>query len=224
MNQNKLSFESENFQIHYLTLNLQFNDLKQIKKIVDYFSNTFDCNSVFINCKNSTQNCTLVKKERSLSKAEFRVNSQKYWDGTSLSFSGNQSTYFYKTIREKGLDWEILNFDNTSLSRIDLYYDHKFRKGDEIENFDSFLEGYRSQIEKTDKRKIVIVDKGVLRVGRRGSGNYFRVYRQPNEKDIWFELELTKSVVKNFEFYLFSNQFEKLDILKHTRIVLSQLI
>lgn len=46
MNQNKLSFESENFQIHYLTLNLQFNDLKQIKKIADYFSNTFDCNSI----------------------------------------------------------------------------------------------------------------------------------------------------------------------------------
>ena len=63
MNQNKLSFESENFQIHYLTLNLQFNNLKQIKKIADYFSNTFDCNSVFIDCKNSTQNCTLVKKK-----------------------------------------------------------------------------------------------------------------------------------------------------------------
>ena len=71
MNQNKLSFESENFQIHYLTLNLQFNDLKQIKKIADYFSNTFDCNNVFIDCKNSTQNGTLVKKERRLSKAEF---------------------------------------------------------------------------------------------------------------------------------------------------------
>lgn len=93
----------------------------------------------------------------------------------------------------------------------DLYYDRKFKKGDEIENFDSFLEECRSQIEKTDKRKIVIVDKGVLRVGRRGSGNYFRVYRRPNGKDIRFELELTKSVVKNFEFYLFSNQFEKLE-------------
>lgn len=150
-------------------------------------------------------------QERSLSKVEFRVNSQKYWYGTSLSFSGNQSTYFYKTIKEKGLDWEILHFDNTSLSRIDLYYDRKFKKGDEIENFDSFLEECRSQIEKTDKRKIAIVDKGVLRVGRRGSGNYFRVYRRPNGKDIRFELELTKSVVKNFEFYLFSNQFEKLE-------------
>jgi len=92
-----------------------------------------------------------------------------------------------------------------------LYYDRKFKKGDEIENFDSFLEECRSQIEKVDKRKKVIIDKGVLRIGRRGSGNYFRVYRRPNGKDIRFELELTKSVVKNFEFYLFSNQFEKLE-------------
>ncbi len=211
MKQNKLSFESENFQIHYLTLNLQFDNLKGIKKIADYFSNTFDCNSIFIDCKNSTKNCTLIKKERSLSKAEFRVNSQKYWCGTSLSFSGNQSIYFYRNIKRKELDWEILDFNNTNLSRIDLYYDRKFKKGDEIENFDSFLEECRSQIEKLDKRKRVIVDKGVLRVGRRGSGNYFRVYRRPNGKDIRFELELTKSVVKNFEFYLFSNQFEKLE-------------
>ena len=211
MKENRLTFKSENFQIHYLTLNMQFDDLKRIKKIADYFSNTFDCNSTFIDCKNSTQNCTLIKKEKSLCKAEFRVNFQKYWYGTSLSFSGNQSTYFYKIIKGKRLDWEILDFDNTNLSRIDLYYDRKFKKGDEIENFDSFLKECRSQIEKVDKRKKVIIDKGVLRVGRRGSGNYFRVYRRPNGKDIRFELELTKSVVKNFEFYLFSNQFEKLE-------------
>ncbi|NES79939.1 hypothetical protein [Okeania sp. SIO1H4] len=211
MNRNKLSFESENFQIDYLNLNLQFNDLKRIKKIANYLSNTFDCNSTFTDCENSTQNRTLVKKERSSSKAKFRVNSQKYWYGTSLSFSGKNAAYSYKIIKETGLDWEILNFDNTSLSRIDLYYDRKFKKGDEIENFDSFLEQCRSQLEKTDKRKIAIVEKGVLRVGRRGSGNYFRVYRKSNGKYIRFELELTKSVVKNFEFYLFSNQFEKLE-------------
>ena len=105
---------------------------KKWRKIADYFSNTFDYTSVFIDCKNSTQNCTLVKKERSLSKAEFRVNSQKYWYGTSLSFSGNQFTYFYKTIKEKELDWEILNFDNRNLSWIDLYYDRKFKKVEKL--------------------------------------------------------------------------------------------
>jgi hypothetical protein len=211
MNQNKLNFESESFQIHYLTLNLQFDNLKRIKKIADYLSNAFDCNSVLIDENNLPQKRTLNKKRKSYSKAKFRVNSQKYWYGTSLSFSGNQSIYFYKTIKGKGLDWEVLDFDNTNLGRIDLYYDRKLKKGDEIENFDSFLKECKSQIVKTDKRLTVTIDKGVLRVGKRGNGNYFRVYRRPNGKDIRFELELTKSVVKNFEFYLFSNQFEKLE-------------
>ena len=67
------------------------------------------------------------------------------------------------------------------------------------------------KLKKQTSAKKVIIDKGVLRVGRRGSGNYFHVYRRPNGKDIRFKLELTKSVVKNFEFYLFSNQFEKLE-------------
>jgi DNA relaxase NicK len=96
-----------------------------------------------------------------------------------------------------------LDFDNTNLSRIDLSYDRKLKKSDEIENFDSFLEECCSQIEKADKRKIVIVDKSVLRVGKRESGNYFRVYRRPNGKDIRFELELKKSAIKKFQSYFF---------------------
>jgi len=56
-----------------------------------------------------------------------------------------------------------LDFDNTNLSRIDLYYDRKFQKGDEIENFDSFLEECRSQIEKADKSSIrVFYELGVI--------------------------------------------------------------
>ena len=44
-----------------------------------------------------------------------------------------------------------------------MYYDSKFKKSDEIGNFASFLEECYSQIEKTDKRQIIIVDKGVYR-------------------------------------------------------------
>ena len=71
MNRNKLNFESESFQLHYLTLNLQFNNLKRIKKIANYLSDTFDCNSVYVDCKNSTKNCTLIKNKRNLCKASF---------------------------------------------------------------------------------------------------------------------------------------------------------
>ena len=49
MKENKLTFQSENFQIHYLTLNLQFDNLKRVKKIADYLFDAFDCNSVFFN-------------------------------------------------------------------------------------------------------------------------------------------------------------------------------
>ena len=103
MKEKRLSFESENFQIHYLTLTLSFNNLKRTKKITDYSLSTFDCNSIFVNCTNSTENYTLVKKERNLSKDEFRVNSQKSWYRTSLSFSGNHSTYFVKRLKRKAL-------------------------------------------------------------------------------------------------------------------------
>jgi hypothetical protein len=157
MKENKLNFDSESFQIHYLTLNLQFDNLKRIKKIADYLSDVFDCNSILIDGNNLTQKRTLNKKEKSYSKAEFRVNSQKYWSGTSLSFSGNQSTCFYKIIKGKRLDWEVLDFDNTNVSRIDLYYDRKLEESDRVESFDSFLEKCCAQIKEKDNRKIAKV-------------------------------------------------------------------
>ena len=92
-----------------------------------------------------------------------------------------------------------------------MYYDRKLKKSDEIENFDSFAKRCCEQIKKTDKRKLAIFEKGVLRVGKRGSGNYFRLSQRENGKEIRFELELAAAVVKQFQFYLFSNQFEKLE-------------
>ena len=50
---------------------MQLDDLRRIKKITDYFSNTFDCNSAFIDCKNSTQNCTWSKKKEVCLRLDF---------------------------------------------------------------------------------------------------------------------------------------------------------
>ena len=140
-------------------------------------------------------------------KAEFRVNSQKYWSRTTLCFSGNQATHFYKMIQEKRLvlNWKAFDFEQTSLSRMDICYDRKLKESDKVESFESFGKKCEKQIEKA------IYKKGVIRVGKRGSGNYFRAYLRENGKEIRFELELSKSVVKKFQFYLFSNQFEKLE-------------
>lgn len=40
-----ISFDSEDLKVDYLSLNLRFNDLEQIKGIADFLANTFDCRS-----------------------------------------------------------------------------------------------------------------------------------------------------------------------------------
>ena len=207
LNENKLSFESESFQLHYLSLTLQFNNFQKIIKLADYLFQTFECSSIFRDTKDSTKNCTLIKTKNSLCTAEFRVNSQKHWHGTILKFSGNKSTYLYQRIKEArlNLDWKAFDFDKTNVSRIDVCYDRKLKESDKVELFDSFGKKCEEQIKKA------IFKKGVIRVGKRGSGNYFRAYRRENGKEIRFELELADKVVKKFQFYLFSNQFEKLE-------------
>ena len=111
-----------------------------------------------------------------------------------------------------------MDFDNTNLSRIDLYYDRKLKESDRVENFDSFLEKCCTQIKEKYSRKTPKVEKGVLRVGKRGSGNYFRLYRRPNGKDIRFELELKKSAIKKFQSYLFFILFTKFFFLQFFNI------
>ena len=207
MKKNELNFKSEGLKLDYLSLNLQFNNFRRIKILANYLSDTFGCNSVYVDCKDSTRNCTLIKTKKNSWTVKFRVNSQDYWFGTVLNFPGNQATHLYKMIQERGLglDWKAFDFENTSLSRIDVCYDRKFKESDKVELFDSFGKECEKQIEKA------IFKRGVIRVGKRDNGNYFRAYRRENGKEIRFELELSKSIVKKFQFYLFSNQFEKLE-------------
>ena len=49
MNPTKLSFESENFRIHYICFNIEgFMELEDIKKIAFYLFEPFGFNSTFI--------------------------------------------------------------------------------------------------------------------------------------------------------------------------------
>ncbi len=55
MKENKLSFESENLQVDYLTFNIESKEPERLQKIVDYFSKNFQCNSFLIDVQNSTK-------------------------------------------------------------------------------------------------------------------------------------------------------------------------
>ena len=132
--------------------------------------------------QDSTKNRVLNQKHKKFCKAEFRTNYIKYWPGTIISFSGNHAQFFYKTIKNKQLDKEIFDLDFTNIGRIDLCYDRKIQQSDQTQNLDSFLNKCCTQTNsKADATKAKIV-KGVFRVGKRSSPNYFRVYPKPNGK------------------------------------------
>jgi hypothetical protein len=47
----------------------------------------------------------------------------------------------------------------------------------------------------------------ILRVGKQSRSNFFRVYPKSNGKELGFEIELKKTVIKKFQHYLFTDQF-----------------
>ena len=209
MKQNKLSFESENLQVDYLTFNIESKEPERLQKIANYFSKNFQCNSFLIDVQDSTKNRVLSQKHKKYCKAQFRTNYTKYWPGTIISFSGNHAQFFYETIKNKQLDKDIFDLDSTNIGRIDLCYDRKFKQSDCVQTLDSFLKNSCAKINfKVDNPKAEVV-KGVFRVGKRSSLSYFRVYPKSNGKFIRFELELKKSAIKKFQSYLFLHQFEK---------------
>jgi hypothetical protein len=209
MKENKLNFESENLVVDYLTFNIESKDPERLQKIADYLSENFQCNSFLIDVQDSTKNRVLSKKSKNYCKAEFRTNYTKYWPGTIIGFSGNHARFFYETIKDKQLNKDIFDFDNTNLGRIDLCYDRKIQQSDYVQTLDSFLKNSCTKINsKVDTSKAEVV-KGVFRVGKRSSPNYFRVYPKSNGKFFRFELELKKSAIKRFQSYFFLHQFEK---------------
>ena len=52
------------------------------------------------------------------------------------------------------------------------------------------------------------IGNNILRVGKRSSSNFFWVYLKPNGRELQFEIELKKTVVKKFQHYLFTDQIK----------------
>ena len=74
-----------------------------------------------------------------------------------------------------------------------------------------FFQNSSEQRSKTKSNRIVKISSNILRIGKRSSSNFFRVYLKPNGRDVRFELELKKTIIKKFQHYLFTNQFERFE-------------
>ena len=81
----------------------------------------------------------MIEKDRFSCKAKFLTSHTQHWIGTRLEFEGGHVSKFYQMIKENSLNWKRMDFDNTNLGRIDLYYDRKFKESDRGEDFEAFL-------------------------------------------------------------------------------------
>ena len=148
------------------------------------------------------------------------TGSKGYWVGTKIIFSGKNAAYLYKLIKTQRFDWNLLKFDEGSLSlgRIDLCFSRPYDLSDTSKSFDDFLVDSRNQIQNhTATRHIRLQDfpdGKILKVNRRNNSVHYRVYQK--DQRVRFEIELKHRETKLVQDYLFQNQ---LDIFEHRLII-----
>ena len=157
----------------FLRFNLQFTDKYEIQEVAEYLSKEYSCNSIFIDQKKTY---SLIEKDRFSCKAKFLTSHTKHWIRTRLEFEGGHASKFYQMIQENPLNWKRMDFDNTNLGRIDLYYDRKLKESDRGEDFEAFLSNAAETISSGSRSLVVELKPQALRIRHcKTSPNFFRI-------------------------------------------------
>lgn len=199
-----ICFESEGLKVDYLSLNLQFNNFERIKIVANFLHDVLNCQCILVDTSDRKRHL-LIGNNRCLFTAEFVVNLNKYWYGTTLRFKGRHAELFYSYLKSQTFDWSVFDLEHTNLGRIDLCYDRKLKECDK--DLHLFFKNSFLRINSRKDNLGAKLGSNILRIGKRSSSNFFRVYLKSNGKELRFEIELKKTVIKNFQHYLFTNQF-----------------
>lgn len=214
MNQNKLSFVSENLVVDYISFKFQESHCDQ-NKIAKYLFN------LGFNSYQQSGKLSKPVQERMLvnSKNQFAilfVNEHSYWKGTLLQFSGLNASHFYFLAKQNIIDWKI--FDTATLSRFDIYYSRENNKQDKISSAD-FLENCYKKIKQTNKN--VTLEKNrlglILKIGNRRSNNYSRIYETKNSLKFEYEMK-EKFLEKSYNLFVLNN-FEEMELILTKRFL-----
>lgn len=76
----------------------------------------------------------------------FVSQSQKFWTGFTVSFSGKNATYFYDLLKNQKIDLAIFDFSQTNFGRLDICYFQKTKAIDQGKYLQSFLEESKKNI------------------------------------------------------------------------------
>ena len=119
-------------------------------------------------------------------KSTSNPESNNYWTGLIVRFSGENGEYFYSLVQKKLIDWCIFDLSCTNLGRFDLYYFRKFKPTDQDDLLESFMENSCEKVNAKSKRKKASwkrTPRGrILRIGNRSNSNYYRVYQKIKKK------------------------------------------
>ena len=222
MKENRLSFESENLFIDYISFNVQ-NPFDP-EPLAKYCFKKFGFNSTL---EADGLKETLFDKKKNQYRIRFwRLHydpaKKQFWDGTQIIFAGQNGAYLYSLIKNNKFDWKYLTVESATIGRLDLTF---FRPSEEshTKKMEDFLHKSRDKVNSDGTRRKATCDsKGlILRVGSRASQNYFRVYQKYKtiKKTVYsetmdglqFELEMKKKVVKSVQHLLFNNQLDEFE-------------
>jgi hypothetical protein len=200
MNPNKLNFESESLIVDWISLNAKgLTDPQPTAKYLLLFGfNSFQF-------QEGSKRKEIIYSHP---KNKFNVIFSRpieYWNGTVISFSGQNATYFYQLIQQKSIDFSF--FPTIQLGRLDLHYFRKAKITDNISVNDFFESCYRKICQK--KRRQISVQGPILTIGNRKSSNFFRIYQKKDGLE--FELEIKKTPLKSFQDLLFSGQIQQFE-------------
>jgi len=207
MTQNKLTFESENLVVDWISFKFQY---------LDNSTKTMIANYLFKLGFNSFQESGKLAKPR---KESILVSSQNkfevlfvadnpYWDGTILNFSGLNAKTFYSFAQKGSIDWTV--FSSGELNRFDLYYSRQKTIQDKT-SVREFLRNCHNKLTLTNKN--VSFDKNskglILKIGSRRSNHYFRVYEGKNS--LKFEYEMKGRFLQQYHLLVVSNHLEEFE-------------
>ena len=185
MNQNKLTFDTENLGVDWVGFNIEGSI--DLEPIANYLFELLGFNSTItkkINGKWKSESLNydkLNKFQVSFRQYDYNPEFKSYWVGTQVIFSGKGADYFFKLIKTEIFDWNLLKFDGHSLSlgRIDLCFSRPNGCSHTIKLFDEFLVNSRSQIQDhTNTRHIRLqdfTDGKILKVNRKNNSVHYRV-------------------------------------------------
>ena len=174
MKQNKLSFKSKNLEVDWISLNLK--GLMDPRIITDHLLKYFTPHVVIDDAPSIRFHG--LKKKYKVSIRQY-TGSKGYWVGTKIIFSGKDAAYFYKLIQTQRFDWDLLKFDEHSLSvgRIDFCFSRPNDWSHTSKSFDPFLVDSRSQIQDHTNTKYIKLEDfpngKMLKVNRRNNLRHY---------------------------------------------------